>query len=36
MNTLTKKHCEVILSEHNNGMKVKASELLPFAYSVVY
>jgi len=28
--------CEVILSEHNEGMKVKASELLPYSYSVVY
>ena len=28
--------CEVILSEVNEGMKVKASELLPFAYTVVY
>lgn len=28
--------CEVILSEINEGMKVKASELLPFAYTVVY
>lgn len=28
--------CEVILSEVNDGLKVKASELLPFAYTVVY
>ena len=27
--------CEVILSEVDKGMKVKASELLPFAYTVV-
>ena len=27
--------CEVILSEANEGMKVRASELLPFAYTVV-
>ena len=28
--------CEIIVSETNDGMKVKASELLPFAYTVVY
>ena len=28
--------CEVILSEDGDGIKVKASELLPFAYKVVY
>ena len=28
--------CEVILSEENEGFKVKAKELLPFAYKVVY
>ena len=28
--------CEVIVSDNGAGMKVKASELLPFAYTVVY
>lgn len=28
--------CEVILSEEGPGAKVKASELLPFAYKVIY
>ena len=27
--------CEVILSENNEGLKVKASELMPYAYQVV-
>ena len=28
--------CEVILSEEGDGQKVSASELLPFAYKVIY
>ena len=28
--------CEVIVSDKGEGMKVKASDLLPFAYTVVY
>ena len=28
--------CEVILAEDGDGMKVKANELLPFAYKVAY
>ena len=28
--------CEVILSDSGDGMKIKASDLLPFSYTVVY